>query len=106
MGIPSKVKKCGTLPDGQRDVMGMFRGKFRAFMAFWVVTLSYAYLFLVTFVPGAAQMQHTGNIIGFLTGTSVAMILAFYYSGSTQVDENKLQDQVIQLRRELSEKKK
>lgn len=104
MTIPSKDEKRSTLTVSPKDVMGMFRGKFRAFMALWVVTMSYAYLFAVTFIPKAAEMKHTGTIIGFITGTSVAMILAFYFSGSTQVDERELQDKVLRLEKELEKK--
>lgn len=81
----------------------VFRGKFRAFMAWWVITIAFVYLFMASFMK-YPKNEYVGTIIGFLTGTAVAMVLAFYFSGSQQVDEQTQQAQINKLKQRLSEK--
>jgi len=86
-----------------RFTLEIFRGKFRAFMAWWVITIAFLYLFMVTFVK-YPKSDYVGTIIGFLTGTALAMILAFYFSGSQQVDEQSQLQLVDKLKKRLKEK--
>lgn len=83
--------------------MEVFRGKFRAFMAWWVITIAFLYLFMVTFMR-YPKNDYVGTIVGFLTGTAIAVILAFYFSGSQQVDEQIQQAQIDKLKQRLKEK--
>lgn len=86
-----------------KAVMEVFRGKFRAFMAWWVITIAFLYLFMVTFMR-YPKNDYVGTIVGFLTGTAIAVILAFYFSGSQQVDEHTQQQQIDRLKQRLQEK--
>lgn len=81
----------------------VFRGKFRAFMAWWVITISFVYLFIASFAK-FPKTEHVGTIVGFLTGTAIAVVLAFYFSGSQQVDEASQQAQIDRLKQRLREK--
>jgi mannitol-specific phosphotransferase system IIBC component len=81
----------------------IFRGKFRAFMAWWVVNLAFLYLFLASFAE-YKKTEYVGTIVGFLTGTAIAVILTFYFSGSQQVDEQTQLQQIDKLKQRLKEK--
>ena len=83
--------------------MEIFRSRFRAWLAFWVVTLAIGYMYAATFIPVAAEAKHTGTILGFLTGTAVAMVLSFYYSGSEGRETSDLKEQIKLLEKQLGE---
>lgn len=105
MADTSEYKVVETNGNGKkaRFSMEVFRGKFRAFMAWWVITIAFLYLFMVTFMR-YPKNDYVGTIVGFLTGTAIAVILAFYFSGSQQVDEHTQQQQIDKLKQRLKEK--
>jgi len=105
MADTSEYKVVDTNGNGKkaRFSMEVFRGKFRAFMAWWVITIAFLYLFMVTFMR-YPKNDYVGTIVGFLTGTAIAVILAFYFSGSQQVDEHTQQQQIDKLKQRLKEK--
>ena len=62
--------------------MNKVRGKFRAWLSFYIVTLSFVFIFLITLNPVAQEAKSNDIILGFLLGTGLSAIVAFYF-GST-----------------------
>ncbi len=56
--------------------------KFRAWLAFYVVTLSFIFIFSITLIPEAQGAETNNIILGFLLATGLASILAFYFGSS------------------------
>jgi protein-S-isoprenylcysteine O-methyltransferase Ste14 len=66
-------------------------------MACAVMFLAFAYLFMVTFVPiPATGSDHSKVIVGFILGTALAGIIAYYWGSSKgSADKSKTIDQVL-----------
>ena len=52
-------------------------------MAFAIIVLTFAYLFMVTFLPlPDTGMEHSKTIVGFLLGSIVGVLVNFYWGSS------------------------
>ncbi len=60
----------------------MIKGKFRAWLSFYVVTLSFVFIFLITLSETAQQAKTNDIVLGFILGTGLAAIIAFYYGSN------------------------
>ena len=53
------------------------------FMACGILGISFAYIFLVTFVPiPETGIKHSDTVTGFLLGTGLGMLLSYYWGSS------------------------
>jgi hypothetical protein len=64
------------------DDVEKFRVVFKAFLALVVVAFAGTFLTLVAFKPADQLNEHTGVIVGFVTGTAFASVLGFYFGSS------------------------
>ncbi len=57
-------------------------------MAIGVLLISFAYLFMVTFLPiPQSGQKHSETVVGFLLGSGITFILAYYYGTSKSSSE-------------------
>ena len=66
----------------------MIKGKYRAWLSFYIITLSFGFLYMITWFPEAQSAKSNDIILGFLLGTGLASIIAFYF-GSTEGKDKK-----------------
>lgn len=66
------------------------------FMACAIIGISFAYLFLVTFLPISATGQdHAKTIVGFILGVGVSTLLNYYWGSSKgSSDKSKQLDKI------------
>lgn len=60
----------------------MIKGKFRAWLAWYTVTLTFGYIFVVTLSETAQSSKSSDTILGFLLGTGLSAIVAFYFGSN------------------------
>ena len=57
-------------------------------IAVYVITITFLYLFAVTFTPlSGAGIEHSKTIVGFLLGTGFVTFLNYYWGGSNDKDK-------------------
>ena len=66
---------------GPTEMSNMFRVFFRSFLATIMVTGGGWFLWVAAFVPKESLNEHTGVIVGFVTGTFITFALSFYFGG-------------------------
>ena len=59
-----------------------FKVKFRAFFALFAFCAGMGFLFLVVLNQRASESRFTEYIVGFLTGSLLSLILAYYFGNS------------------------
>ena len=62
--------------------------KFRAWMAFYIITLSFGFIFLITLAPEAQTAKSNDTILGFLLGTGLAAIVSFYFGSNDDKEKS------------------
>lgn len=60
----------------------MVVNKFRAWLAFYIITLSFLFIFVITLLPDAQTAKSNDIILGFILGTGLAAVIAFYFGSS------------------------
>jgi hypothetical protein len=66
---------------GPTEVTNMFRVLFRSFLAIVMVSVGIAFLWKAAFIQKALLNEHTGVIVGFITGTFITAAISFYFGG-------------------------
>jgi hypothetical protein len=70
------------------DRIQMFRMKFRAVLAVLLMGGAGWFLYKACFTAKESLNENTGLVVGFVTGTVVASIVAFYF-GTSESQQNK-----------------
>ena len=70
----------------------MIKGKFRAFLAFYILTLSFGFIYLITLYPDAQAAKTNDTILGFLLGTGLAAVISFYFGSNDDPGKEKKTD--------------
>lgn len=60
----------------------MIKGKFKAWLAFYIITLSFGFIYMITLVPEAQAAKSNDTILGFLLGTGLASIISFFFQSN------------------------
>ena len=71
------------------DWVNGFRTLFRAFLATIMVIGGGSFLWIAAFTEKAELNEHTGVIVGFVTGTLITAAIMFYFGGQ---DKSKKDD--------------
>lgn len=66
---------------GPTEVTNMFRVLFRSFLAVVMVSVGVSFLWKAAFIQKAFLNEHTGVIVGFITGTFITAAVSFYFGG-------------------------
>lgn len=70
----------------------MIKGKFRAWLAWYLITLSFAYIFVVTLSETAQASKSSDTILGFLLGTGLSAVIAFYFGSNESPNNEEVTD--------------
>lgn len=62
------------------------KSKFRAWLAFYLITLSFGYIYLITLYEPAQAAKSNDIILGFILGTGLAAVIAFYFGSNEPVE--------------------
>lgn len=78
---------------GADDWEARFTRRFLAYFAVWVVTVVFAYIAAITFLPiPETNVRFADTALGFLLGTVVGVVMKFFYDGSRS---SQVKDKVI-----------
>jgi len=67
---------------GIENITTAVKGKFRALLAVYIVTLSFGFIFMITLSETAQKAETNQVVLGFLLGTGLAAIIACYFGGN------------------------
>ncbi len=62
--------------------LGMIKGKFKAWLAFYIITLSFGFIYMITLFPQAQGAKTNDTVLGFLLGTGLASIIGFFFGSN------------------------
>lgn len=78
--------------EGLTEFINVFRVIFRSFLATGMVGVGISFLWKAAFIPKELLNEHTGVIVGFITGTFIVIAITFYFGGQ---DRQKKQEPPI-----------
>jgi hypothetical protein len=89
--IAPPEKKTSNVKETLTKAKGLITENFQHAFAFYVVTGAGLFLWKAAFLPEDQLNEHTGTIVGFITGTVIATIINYLYGTSkSSQDKNKL----------------
>ena len=71
------------------EITNALRVIFRAFLAFFMMTGSGIILWYAAFAKKEMLNEHTGVIVGFITGSAIAAVIGFYFGGQDRQKDKK-----------------